>query len=159
MYHDVINNLVLELEASFWGKTDSKTTEGKKFSFPADWWEAFKERWFPKALLKKYPVKRCHQVIQTLTSTTHVCPHLNWKSPTPHLEFIKGSMPEEFYRLEILFRQLSTYLYQFKHMVPPQEMEEIDKIFSNAFDILGLFSLVEQEQAKDKFRGWQVDNE
>ena len=24
--------------------------------YPRDWWEAFKERWFPKVLLKKWPV-------------------------------------------------------------------------------------------------------
>jgi len=31
---------------------------GKKlFSYPEDWKQAFKERWFPKWLLKKYPVK------------------------------------------------------------------------------------------------------
>jgi hypothetical protein len=25
--------------------------------YPKDWWEAFKERWFPKWLLKRYPVR------------------------------------------------------------------------------------------------------
>lgn len=31
---------------------------GKKvtFKYPSDWWEAVKERWLPKWLLKKYPV-------------------------------------------------------------------------------------------------------
>lgn len=26
-------------------------------SYPADWWQAFKERWFPAWLLRRYPVK------------------------------------------------------------------------------------------------------
>lgn len=29
----------------------------KEVSYPANWLEAFKERWLPKFLLKKYPVK------------------------------------------------------------------------------------------------------
>ena len=30
--------------------------EGREIKFPKDWWEAFKERWFPKWLRRKYPV-------------------------------------------------------------------------------------------------------
>jgi len=26
-------------------------------TYPKDWWEAFKERWFPRFILKKHPVK------------------------------------------------------------------------------------------------------
>jgi hypothetical protein len=29
-------------------------------SWPCDWWQAFKERWFPAFLLKRYPVKYTH---------------------------------------------------------------------------------------------------
>jgi hypothetical protein len=29
----------------------------KEYRYPSDWKQAFKERWFPKWLLKKYPVK------------------------------------------------------------------------------------------------------
>jgi hypothetical protein len=31
---------------------------GKKevFKYPADWWQALKERWFPRWLLKRFPV-------------------------------------------------------------------------------------------------------
>lgn len=28
----------------------------KEIKYPMDWWQAFKERWFPKFLLKRFPV-------------------------------------------------------------------------------------------------------
>lgn len=34
-----------------------------EFKWPATWWEAFKERWFPKAWLKWYPVKYEHRSV------------------------------------------------------------------------------------------------
>lgn len=34
------------------------TKEDQVFDYPADWWQAFKERWFPQWLLKRYPVTR-----------------------------------------------------------------------------------------------------
>ena len=29
----------------------------RKFSYPSDWWQAFKLRWFPAWALKRYPVR------------------------------------------------------------------------------------------------------
>lgn len=34
------------------------------FKYPADWWQAFKERWFPGWLLKRYPVVYTHREFQ-----------------------------------------------------------------------------------------------
>jgi hypothetical protein len=31
------------------------------FKYPADWWQAFKERWFSKWLLERYPVNYTHK--------------------------------------------------------------------------------------------------
>lgn len=36
----------------------AENLRGDPISYPADWWEAFKERWFPAVLLKRWPVKR-----------------------------------------------------------------------------------------------------
>lgn len=29
----------------------------KEIAYPLDWWQAFKERWFPKIILKRWPVR------------------------------------------------------------------------------------------------------
>lgn len=34
------------------------TQEEQLAEFPADWWQFFKERWFPQWLLRRYPVKK-----------------------------------------------------------------------------------------------------
>ena len=36
---------------------DILTKEELLVKYPADWWQAFKERWFPKWLKRKHPVK------------------------------------------------------------------------------------------------------
>ena len=49
------NMIVARLTALIYGEQESaQRTEHK---YPADWWQAFKERWFPKLLIKLYPVK------------------------------------------------------------------------------------------------------
>jgi len=50
-YDDILQALVLELRAYL----ASERLSGIKY--PKDWWQAFKERWFPKWLLKRYPVQ------------------------------------------------------------------------------------------------------
>jgi hypothetical protein len=34
------------------------------FEYPADWWQAFKERWFPAWLLKRFPVVRVGYIVE-----------------------------------------------------------------------------------------------
>ena len=52
--YDHIDNAVLIMRAKIAGHDCKKEVIIK---YPQDWQEAFKERWFPKWLLKKYPVK------------------------------------------------------------------------------------------------------
>lgn len=43
--------------------------------WPKDWWQAFRERWFPKWRLKKHPVR--YKTIQIYQKTFKaVCPHM-----------------------------------------------------------------------------------
>ena len=42
------------------GKLLGETIDKVHYKYPQDWKEAFKERWFPRWLLKKYPVKYTH---------------------------------------------------------------------------------------------------
>lgn len=38
-----------------WAKRDDMVHQHIKY--PADWWQAFKERWFPKWLIESYPIR------------------------------------------------------------------------------------------------------
>jgi len=42
----------------------AESLETIESSYPADWWEAFKERWFPAWLLKHYPVKHIEHILE-----------------------------------------------------------------------------------------------
>lgn len=57
--HDFLRAMVLKLK----GYVLSENLERYEIKYPKDWWEAFKERWFPDRLLKKYPVKYTTEVI------------------------------------------------------------------------------------------------
>lgn len=46
-------DMIQEIRGHFWAENPRSIS----FSFPADWIEAFKNRWFPKWALKKWPVK------------------------------------------------------------------------------------------------------
>lgn len=43
----------------------AETVDEKKVVYPADWWEAFKDRWFPAWLKNRYPVKNKVVVYKT----------------------------------------------------------------------------------------------
>jgi len=54
VYFDtVINRVVFEVEGFLWGQR----VANKKVEYPTDWWQAFKERWFPVWLKRRFPVK------------------------------------------------------------------------------------------------------
>jgi hypothetical protein len=51
-YRDVLmDKFVVRIRAAIAGQ------RLESFQYPADWWEAFKERWFPQRLLKRFPVQ------------------------------------------------------------------------------------------------------
>lgn len=45
----------LYIRGYVWAENES--LKHQEVKYPFDWWEAFKERWFPRFLLKRYPVK------------------------------------------------------------------------------------------------------
>ena len=55
----VFDMLEFELNGFIWGQK----TEPQEIIYPRDWWQAFKARWFPEWLLKKYPVVFIEHVI------------------------------------------------------------------------------------------------
>lgn len=60
------------------------------FEYPRDWWHAFKQRFFPKWLLKRYPIEMKKKVVKL--EVFHLCPHVNipWKGDRsdPHVTFL-----------------------------------------------------------------------
>lgn len=59
---DYIADLIKYMVRGYvWSQDAGKKVE---FKYPADWWQAFKERWFPAWLLKSYPVIYTHREFQ-----------------------------------------------------------------------------------------------
>ena len=50
----IANDALLQIHGFVWGEN---LKEPKYIRYPKDWKEAFKERWFPKFLLNRWPVK------------------------------------------------------------------------------------------------------
>jgi len=46
-------DIIAQVRGFVWGER----VDALSISHPSDWWQAFKDRWFPRWLLKKYPVK------------------------------------------------------------------------------------------------------
>jgi len=47
------DDFIVRIKGFVW----SEQLERISASYPTDWWQAFRAHWFPKWLLKKYPVK------------------------------------------------------------------------------------------------------
>jgi len=85
LVHGIRDNMLLEISAYFAGLLDHKIDIEE--SYPADWWQAFKDRWFPKWLLRKYPVQ-CREIIIHKKIYRAVCPHVHADPPATHLRWL-----------------------------------------------------------------------
>lgn len=47
--------LIMQVRGYVWGEHES--LQRQEIKYPRDWWQAFRERWFPAWWLKRYPVK------------------------------------------------------------------------------------------------------
>ena len=61
---------------------DSLLSPMGTITYPADWWQGFKERWFPRWLRHISPVQRKTHFIERL------CPHASVMAPAPHGAFL-----------------------------------------------------------------------
>ena len=59
--------------------------------YPTDWWQAFKERWFPMWARNRWWVKK--ERIRTVYRRYNMCPHIKAKDNEKHIEFM--FMPKE----------------------------------------------------------------
>ncbi len=81
--------LVLELRSFVLGKRAERIDIEEKW--PADWWQAVKDRWAPAWFLKRYPVQ--YKTLSVHKETMRVCPHVDIKTPEGrqvHFEWLEG---------------------------------------------------------------------
>lgn len=71
LYDDVC----MRIKGFVWA--EEKSAQYQKIQYPYNWWEAFKERWFTKQMLKMWPVKYKIIVIDVKT----IYPTLKAKIP------------------------------------------------------------------------------
>ncbi len=65
------------------------TMEEQVYDYPADWLEWFKQRWFPKWLIKKYPIKMAR------VWSVHTFPELNIPEDLIGKEYVHFSVVDE----------------------------------------------------------------
>ncbi len=83
----ISNDLIIRLDGFFYQKEHS-TCKVETDGFPADWWEAVKERFFPEWLLKRYPVKYLTIKTKITNFVINKCPHINTMTDKDHIEFL-----------------------------------------------------------------------
>lgn len=75
----IMGGLALRLERFVWATKIGEELE----SWPADWWEAVKERWFPTWALHRWPVRYRHLSLKAY----HAYPTMNLQHHRPALHF------------------------------------------------------------------------
>lgn len=76
----VTGALIYELNATLAGKRQTEVVA----TVPRDWWQHFKQRWFPAWMIKRFPVVN-EDIVKT---TRRMCPHLATDSTTEHVGFL-----------------------------------------------------------------------
>jgi hypothetical protein len=85
-YRNMIDRMSREMVFKLTAKIAGQQLPDIKY--PADWKQAFKERWFPQWLLKKYPVKYKQFEVKALYPYLAIPPHQE------HLTFYVAEMPK-----------------------------------------------------------------
>jgi hypothetical protein len=73
-----------------WSQDAGKKVE---FKYPADWWEAVKERFAPAWFLKRYPVKYTHKEFQVKATY----PELMIRGQEPVMRLLESTWTDGFY--------------------------------------------------------------
>ena len=79
------NSMLLQLTTYMHGMADERVQIDKKW--PKTWWDAFKERWFPKWILSRWPVEYDRIYVDQVIYKA-VCPHLQDDEQNQHLEWM-----------------------------------------------------------------------
>lgn len=90
-------NAILQLEAFVYRDAERSPTVTKHVERPADWWSAFKQRFFPRWALWRWPARI--ERIPVYTEVVRMCPHLEFDHEDPngrHLRFLIGDSNHRF---------------------------------------------------------------
>jgi hypothetical protein len=90
---DVCDSLIAYLETYMVGIVVEKISIHEKY--PADWWQAVRERWFPRWWLARHPVRYRHIDIEK-KKYGPVCPHISVQESSRHLEWMAQQSPLEY---------------------------------------------------------------
>lgn len=82
---NVFNEMIFALKTYVLGLADERIRIYKEW--PENWWEAFKDRWFPTWLKNKYPVRYDHIMVDQAIYKA-VCPHLTTDEHKKHVTFL-----------------------------------------------------------------------
>ena len=82
---EIADLMVMELAAFLAGK--KVNTIHVDIEYPADWWQAFKERWFPQWMINRWPIK--YKRVYINENQYAICPHLTTEQKTVHYEFLR----------------------------------------------------------------------
>lgn len=89
-----MRQLIVEVQAFIAAKEHKSLVKSSSIQLPADWWQYFRERWFPRWWLRKHPVKMMTIEQVHTDQIINVCPHLpistNGGRQQLHLEWLKG---------------------------------------------------------------------
>lgn len=69
------------------------TTSSQVLSWPLDWWQAFRDRWFPSWWLRRWPVRMNTATVTIqenvqVTEIVHMCPHIRVPDNQRHFQFL-----------------------------------------------------------------------
>lgn len=78
--------LIVSIDSYFHAIPERRICVHKKW--PLDWWQAFRERWFPEWWLKKHPVEWDRVDVDEAVTYGPVCPHIKQPKQSIHLNWM-----------------------------------------------------------------------
>ena len=82
---DLVDGMAMDMRAYFLGVPEKANHDHRLV--PLDWWQHFKDRWFPKWAKRRWPVQ--HEKIEWTTNVYRICPHLNIETGNArHIEWM-----------------------------------------------------------------------
>ena len=94
LLEDSANKLVARLSAFVYGLEVDRIVVNKQW--PATWWDAVKERWFPNWAKQRWPVR--WDSVEVDEPKFIVCPHLDVPGQESHVRWVVGEAEQ--YKLE-----------------------------------------------------------
>jgi len=77
--------LCISIDTYVVGMSEKRIRVHRKW--PKDWWHAFKDRWFPAFLLRRWPVQY-EEIDIDEVKFSRVCPHVRIPDEKVHLEWL-----------------------------------------------------------------------